>query len=172
MTHKEISHVNKESIEHEDDLPNIDRGLTRHKRHIAWRRQKIFTMLVQGVTNTYELASLLHISQSTAARDVRYWKENSVEELKTHVRERLPFTYKICAQGLQEIRRYAWALVLQEGTRTNKIAALSLLAQSYKDQLEIATNASVITEALQQVERMKDKILASINTKQAISNSK
>jgi hypothetical protein len=115
LTHREISHVNGESFKHEKDL--IDNGLTRHRKHIAWRRQKVFMLLVQGVTSTYDLASVLHVSQSTASCDVRFWKEQSVEELKTHIRERLPFTYKICAQGLQEVCRHAWALVLQEDRR-------------------------------------------------------
>jgi hypothetical protein len=42
---------------------------TKHDKHVIWRRQKIFSLLVQGITSTYDLASTLHLSQSTAARD-------------------------------------------------------------------------------------------------------
>jgi hypothetical protein len=165
LTHREISHLDKELIELENDLTINDKELTRRKKHIAWRRQKVFTLLVQGVTNSYELASVLHISQSTASRDCRYLREKATRELQTHFRGRLPFEYKICSQGLQEVLRYAWSLILQDNSRANKIATLSLIAQCYKDRLDIAINASIITEALQQVEKMKQEILGTDTTK-------
>jgi hypothetical protein len=63
------------------------------------------------------------------------------------------------------VLKHAWAIILQEDTRANKIATLSLIAQCYKDRLEIATNESVVTEALQEVEKMKQQILGSDITK-------
>jgi hypothetical protein len=108
---------------------------------------------------------VLHISQSTASRDCRYLREEATRELQTHLRGRLPFEYKICSQGLHEVLRYAWSLILQDNSRANKIATLSLIAQCYKDRLDIATNASVITSALQEVEKMKQEILGADTTK-------
>ena len=157
MTHREISYVKKDLIKHEDDLIT-DKALTRRKKHIAWRRQKVFTILVQGVTSTYDIASVLKVSQSTAARDCRYLREQATRELRTHITERLPWQYKICSEGISEVLRYAWSMILDDNTRANQIATLSLIAQCYKDRLEIATNASVVTEALQQVERIKHEI--------------
>jgi|SRR5918996_1012236 hypothetical protein len=89
MTYKEISHVNNELPKHEDDLTSIDKALTRCRKHIAWRRQKVFTMLVQGITSTYDIASVLKVSQSTAVRDCRYLKEQAARELRTHITERV-----------------------------------------------------------------------------------
>ena len=99
------------------------------------------------------------------ARDCRYLREEATRELQTHIRGRLPFEYKICSQGLQEVLKYAWSLLLQDDSRASKIATLSLIAQCYKDRLEIATNASVVTEALQQVEKMKQQILGTDTVK-------
>lgn len=72
----------------------------------------------------------------------QYKWEEATRELQTHIRGRLPFEYKICAQGLQEVLKYAWSIILQDDIKVNKIATLSLIAQCYKDRLEIATNAS------------------------------
>ena len=115
--------------------------------------------MVQGVTNTYDLTSVLRISQTTASRDVQFLKRQATEQLKFHVQERLPWEYRACSQGIAEVLKYAWSIILQDDTRANKIATLSLIAQCYKDRLEIATNAAVVTDALQQVGKMKQQIM-------------
>jgi hypothetical protein len=164
-----MTYINNTNSENEptgayEDLPIKDskpndkrRKLTKHDKQVIWRRQKIFSLLVQGVTSTYDLASALHISQSTAARDVQFLKAQATEQLKFHIQERLPWEHKICSEGLSQIIKHAWSIVLEGDAKSNKIAALSLIAQCYKDRLEIATNAHVVTEALQHVERMKNQ---------------
>jgi ribonuclease HII len=163
-----MTYINNTNLENEptgdyEDLPIRDskpndkrRKLTKHKKQVIWRRQKIFSLLVQ-VTSTYDLASALHISQSTAAREVQFLKVQAAEQLKFHIQERLPWEHKICSEGLSQIIKHAWSIVLEGDAKTNRIAALSLIAQCYKDRLEIATNAHVVTEALQHVERMKNQ---------------
>jgi hypothetical protein len=133
--------------------------LTKHDKQVIWRRQKIFSFLVQGITSTYDLASALHISQSTAARDVQFLKSQAAEQMRTHITERLPWEYRTCAEGISEVLRHAWRTVFESDTKINKISALSLIAQCYKDRLEIATNAHIVTDALNQLEKMKNEIL-------------
>jgi len=172
MTHINNTNSENEPIGGYEDSPIKDsklndkrRKLTKHSKQVVWRRQKIFSLLVQGVTSTYDLASALHISQSTAARDVQFLKVQATEQLSFHIQERLPWEHKICSEGLSQVIRHAWSTALEGDAKTNKIAALSLIAQCYKDRLEIATNAHVVTEALQHVERIKNQ---NITQKQAI----
>jgi len=75
MTYIHVTNPENEPTEEHEDLPirgskpnDKRRKLTKHDKQVIWRRQKIFSLLVQGVTSTYDLASALHISQSTAAR--------------------------------------------------------------------------------------------------------
>jgi hypothetical protein len=143
------------------------RKLTKHDKQIIWRRQKIFSLMVQGVTSTYDLASTLRISQSTAARDVQFLKVQATEQMRMHMYERLPWEYRICTEGISEVIKHAWSIILEGDAKINKISALSLIVQCYKDRLEIATNASVVTEALQHVERIKNQ---NITQKHAISD--
>jgi conjugal transfer/entry exclusion protein len=140
------------------ELKDKRRKETKHDKQVIWRRQKIFSLLVQGITSTYDLASALHISQSTAAGDVQFLKSQATEQMRTHISERLPWEYRICTEGMAEVLRYAWSLIQQEDAR-NKVAILSLIVQCYKDLLDLSTNATVVTDALQQVERMKNQIL-------------
>jgi hypothetical protein len=171
MTYISNTNSENESTGDYEDLPIKElkdkrRKQTKHDKQVIWRRQKIFSLLVQGVTSTYDLASALHISQSTAARDVQFLKAQATKQLRFHIQEKLPWEYKICSEGLSQIIKHTWSIIIEGDVKTNKIAALSLIAQCYKDRLEIATNAHVVTEALQHVEIMKNQ---NITQKQAIS---
>lgn len=150
----------------EETIKQFGKRLTKHQQAIAWRRHKIFQMMVTGITNTYQLAAAMHISQSTCFRDQQWLKDQATKDLQTHVATRLPWQYKICSEGIAEIIRYAWSLILQDdNNKTNKIATLALIANCYKDLLEISTNASIITDALHNVQKMKDEILGTDTTK-------
>jgi hypothetical protein len=168
-----MTYINNTNSENEptgdyEDLPIKDskpndkrRKVTKHDKQVIWRRQKIFSLLVQGVTSTYDLASALHISQSTAARDIQFLKVQATEQLKFHIQERLPWEYRVCSEGISEVLKHAWYIILRQpdNTRANKVAALSLILQCYKDRLEIASNAAVVTDALNHVEKMRNQIL-------------
>jgi hypothetical protein len=98
MTYINNTNSENESTGDYEDLPIKDSKpkdksckLTKHNKQVIWRRQMIFSLLVQGVTSTYYLASALHISQSTAARDVQFLKLQATEQLKFHIQERLPW---------------------------------------------------------------------------------
>jgi hypothetical protein len=162
MNDKKTSNFDEELSENGIEFDDIDdkernhrKKLTKLQRQIIWRRQAIFKLMITGMSNTYELADHMKISQSTAFRDVQYLKEQATKELRYHVAERLPWQYKISVEGINEIIRYAWSLIVDDSTKQNKIAILALLANSYKDLLEITTSGSVVTEALQQLEKIK-----------------
>lgn len=165
MNHTRNPSVDNELFESGSDFAY--NKLTKKEKQITWRRQAIFNLLVRGVTSTYQIAATMKISQSTAARDIQFLKAQATEQLKFHIQERLPWEHKICSEGLSQIIKHTWSIILEGDAKTNKIAALSLIAQCYKDRLEIATNAHVVTEALQHVETMKNQ---NITQKQAISD--
>jgi predicted transcriptional regulator len=139
---------------------------------MVWRRQQVFSLLVKGTTNTYEIAKQLGISQSTASRDVQFLKAKTIKELSTHLHEQLPTEYKICSEGINKILQKAWEIIFKEDSRANKTATLALIMDCYKAKLEACTNAFVITESLNQIEFMKYQILGVYNSKQVTSESK
>lgn len=87
--------------------------------------------------------------------------------MRTHITERLPWEYRICAEGISEVLRHAWRAVFEGDAKINKISAMSLIAQCYKERLEIATNAYIVTDALNQLEKMKNEILGLDRSQQA-----
>lgn len=61
--------VKKDSNEHSLKFGENTK-FTKKQKQIAWRRQKIFSLLVKGTTNTYDLADACNTSQSTVVRDI------------------------------------------------------------------------------------------------------
>lgn len=174
MTPTNNPNSNNDGIEHENGFTNDvngddtdiplgneigDNNLSKAQRRIVWRRNAVFWCMIQGVSNSHELSRILHVSPSTCLRDIKYWKQESANELRYHISERLPMQFKISVEGINEIIRVAWSLILDDNSKQNKIALLALLANAYKDVLEITTNRSIITEALNHVEKMKQEIL-------------
>jgi hypothetical protein len=70
--------------------------------------------------------------------------------------------YKVSVDGIRSIIQHAWNLILDDNTKQNKIALLALLASCYKDLLDMSSNASVVTESLQELDRMKNDILGKL----------
>ena len=129
MNYKKKSHVNNELIESgfELDAPKIARKLTRHKQQIALRRNMVLQAIIHGMTSTYDLARTLHVSQSTCVRDVQWLKKQAADELKTHISERVPWQYKISTEGISEVLKFAWSIILQDKS-SNKTATLALIS--------------------------------------------
>jgi transposase len=70
---------------------------------VNWRRNKCLTLLTQGCS-TYEIAEILKISQSTAARDVQWLHKQAEEESKLHIKS-LPHEYRMVHRGMSEVLR-------------------------------------------------------------------
>lgn len=78
-----MKNINNEVIEKDIELTNNEKRFhkqeTKHKKHVDWRRNKTLTLLIQGCS-TYEIAEILKISQSTAARDVQWLRREAEQE--------------------------------------------------------------------------------------------
>lgn len=161
-----MKNINNETFENDiglaTDEKRYSRQETQHKKHVNWRRNKTLTLLIQGCS-TYEIAEILKISQSTAARDVLFLKKQAEEELKLHVKS-LPHEYRMAYKGLSEVLRYCWSSLLSEGTR-NKVAILSLITDIYIKRMDLCTNAGVIEESLSLVEQARREVIGELHKK-------
>jgi FixJ family two-component response regulator len=101
--------------------------MTRKQKQVVYRRLAVFSLLVKGTTNTYEIAEALGISQSTVSRDTQFLKVRATEQAKSHVNETLPWTYRICSEGISQVLQHAWSLIVNKDAKVNKVAVLSLI---------------------------------------------
>ena len=130
------------------------------KTQVEWRRRNVFELSSKGQSQV-EIAKTLQISESTISRDLDYLKQQSRENIRKYIDERLPEEYEKCLVGLTAILREAWNTSQQAEDRREKIQALSLAKECYSMKLDLLTNATVVDDAIRFVsesEKSKDKV--------------
>jgi hypothetical protein len=99
------------------------------------RKAKVLTLYTKGMTQS-EIAEQLHIDQSTVSRDLIHIKEESRKQIEAQVTKYIPFEFRRCLTGLDQITKKLWDIA-EESTNKDKMAALSLLMHSYSTRLEL-----------------------------------
>jgi hypothetical protein len=134
---------------------NLNSSVNNNNKSLEWRRSKVLELASQGY-NQSEISRILQISQPTINRDISYMRQQSKENIKKYVDERLPEEYEKCLVGITAILREAWTTSQQAEDRREKIQALSLAKECYSMKLDMLTNATVIDDAIRFVsERSK-----------------
>ena len=117
------------------------------KIQVEWRRRQVFELSSKGLSQV-EIARKLQIHESTISRDIDYLREQSKENIRKYVEERLPEEYEKCLVGLTAIQREAWSAAEKTKDTREKIQALSLAKDCYGMKLELLTNATVVDDAM------------------------
>ena len=117
------------------------------KTQVEWRRRNVFELSSKGQSQV-DIARTLQISESTISRDLDYLKQQSKDNIRRYIDERLPEEYEKCLVGLTAILREAWTTSQQTEDRREKIQALSLAKECYSMKLDLLTNATVVDDAI------------------------
>jgi hypothetical protein len=134
-------------------------GEPKHKQqHIEWRRNMCLELSSQGRTER-EIAQILKMGNGTVHRDIAYLNKQAHDNLKNHINHRLPQQYQRCSNGLEQVLRMAWNIVVIESiNQANKLQALSLISDCYRYQMDLSTNAGVISKAMNFVNRKTEQL--------------
>ena len=127
---------------------------------VEWRRNKVQELASQGY-NQSEISRILQISQPTINRDITYLRQQSKENIKRYIDERLPEEYEKCLVGLNAITKEAWNTSQQTEDKREKIQALSLAKECYSMKLDLLTNATVVDDATRFVSQKSKEHLKS-----------
>jgi hypothetical protein len=126
-------------------------------QQIAWRRAKVLELSSQGHSQR-EIADIIHVGIGTVNRDLAYLSQQAQDNLKIHIQEKLPEQYQKCMTGLNQVLRVVWDIVRSDSSSpANRLAALSLINDSYKYLMDLTTNGVVITDAIGFVQTNKEK---------------
>jgi transposase len=124
---------------------------------IEWRRGRVLELISKGNTQR-EIAEMLHVSEATICKDLEYLKEQSKENIRKYVDEKLPNEYEKCLVGLTSILRESWDMAQQHDIeRREKIQALSLAKECYTTKLELLTNSTILNDAMKFVTRHQNQ---------------
>jgi Trp operon repressor len=119
------------------------------QQQIEWRRAKVMEMLSKGETNQSDIARILQVDRSVICRDIAFLRQQSKQNIRKYLDERLPEEYEKCLVGLTAILREAWTIASQQiEDKREKIQALSLAKDSYSMKLDLLTNATVVDDAI------------------------
>lgn len=132
-------------------------------QQIEWRRSQIFELSSKGHSQS-EIARILQIDKSIISRDSSYLREQSKQNIRKYIDERLPEEYEKCLVGISSILKEAWNTANSQDGK-DKLHALSLAKDCYSMKLELLTNATIVEDALKFVDRNK-------KNKQELSNNK
>ena len=93
-------------------------------------------------------------------------REQSKENIRKYIEERLPEEYEKCLVGLTAIQKEAWNAAEQTQDVREKMQELSLAKECYGMKLELLTNATVVDDAIRfvgikakKVEESKDNTI-------------
>ena len=124
-------------------------------QQVEWRRHQVLELSSKGYSQS-EIARTLQIDRSIISRDCSYLREQSKQNIRKYIDERLPEEYEKCLVGISSILKEAWNTANSPEGRKDKLHALSLAKDCYSMKLDLLTNASIVEDALKFVDRNKN----------------
>jgi hypothetical protein len=126
--------------------------------HLEWRRNMVLELISQGRTER-EVAQILKVGNGTVHRDIAFLNKQAHDNLNYHINHKVPEQYQRCCNGLEQVLKMAWNIVITESNnQSNKLQALSLISEIYRHQMDLATNGVVITDAIKYVNGKMDHL--------------
>jgi hypothetical protein len=122
---------------------------------VEWRRNKVLELLSMGNPQT-DIAKTLQVDLSIISRDVSHLRQQSKQNIRKYIDEKLPEEYEKCLIGLTAILMEAWTTSEEALDRREKIQALALAKDCYITKLDLLTNATVVDDAIRFVSEHKN----------------
>ena len=121
---------------------------TKKQQQIDWRKSQVFELSSKGYSQS-DIARVLQIDKSVICRDLAFLRQQSKQNIRKYIDERLPEEYEKCLVGLTVILRETWNMSQQPDIdKREKVQALSLARDCYMSKLDLLTNATVVDDAV------------------------
>ena len=106
------------------------------RQQLEWRRERIAELSAQGRTER-EIASILRVGKTTVNRDLAYLNKHARENLMFHIKDRLPSQHQKCLNGLNQVLKMAWNMIITDSVNPPKLQALSIISDCYMHQMDL-----------------------------------
>jgi predicted transcriptional regulator len=141
----------------DNNMPIVTRAgvtLSKYRNQIAWRRNKVKELLARGYRQ-YDIANSLHITQPTISRDIHYIQTEMRHDAENYDKHRFE-VYRNNLLGLDEMIKKLWTIADSPKTDSKeKIKAIVLIGEYYRERLQIIRNEPSLIEQLKRIDRMK-----------------
>jgi predicted transcriptional regulator len=126
--------------------------------NVEWRRSKVIELNSQGYSQP-ETAKILQVSLGTVNRDLSIIRQQARKDIQEHIQKRLPEEYQRCLTGLNEVLKTCWSIILKPGTDDKtKLQATAIINDSYKYIMDLTTNGSIVTDAMNRVTQIQKDV--------------
>lgn len=140
------------------DMEQLGSKQKQKQQHLEWRRNHVQELNVQGRT-VREIAQILKVGVGTVHRDIAYLNKQAQDNLKEHISQRLPVQYQKSYDGLDQVLKMAWNIVILDSiNQQTKLQALSLIWDCYKYQMDLTTGSAIITDAIKHVTQLQNNV--------------
>jgi hypothetical protein len=131
--------------------------LSTKAQQIEWRRDRVMELSSQGF-NQSDIAFALKVDRSIICRDVAYLKHQAQENLQYHIYEVIPAEYEKAMNSLNQVLRLTWAIVGKTPDEKTRLQALSLITECNKYRLDLASNGTIVNDALKTFQDKMDSL--------------
>ncbi|HJT46949.1 MAG TPA: hypothetical protein VJ729_02115 [Nitrososphaeraceae archaeon] len=131
-----VNDITESNTQENDVNPRSGITLNKYRSQIAWRRSKVKELLTRNYTQ-YEIANLLHISQPTISRDIKYIQKE-INKTNENYGEHLFEIYWNTLLGVDEAIKKLWTIIDSPKTEAKeKVKAATLIKEYYKERLDL-----------------------------------
>jgi hypothetical protein len=116
----------------------LSRKVESSQRQVEWRRSKVSELDSQGHSQP-DIARILQVSIGTVNRDLSILIQQSKDNIKRYIDERLPEEYEKCLVGLTAITKEAWNTAVNTEDKRDLLNCTSLLKIDYQYSVLIAS---------------------------------
>jgi hypothetical protein len=119
-----------------------------------------------------EIAKRLQISDTTIHRDLVILRQQAKDQIHKYIDEQVPFEYQKTLTGLQGIIKSMANIIINSTDSREIMQASAIKMQAYNMKMELVSNANLVEEAINLVERyrgytqQKDKVRIDNGTEQ------
>ena len=102
-----------------------------------------------------EIARLLEISHPTVSRDLQWLRQQAKEQIRKYIDEKVPFEYHKTLAGLEGILRNMSNIIANSKDNKEIMQASGIKMQAYNMKMELVSNANLVHEAIDLVEKYR-----------------
>jgi hypothetical protein len=127
------------------------------QQQIEWRRDRVMELSSQGFSQS-DIATVLQVDKSIISRDVAYFKRQAQNNLQHHIHETIPAEYEKAMNSLNQVLRYTWTIAGKTADEKTRLQALTLITECNKYKMDLATNGTIVSDALKSIQSKIDHI--------------
>jgi hypothetical protein len=133
-------------------------------QQIEWRRDRVLELSSQGFSQS-DIATALHVNKTVICRDIAYFKRQAQDNLQHHIHETIPAEYEKAMNSLNQVLRYTWTIAGKTADEKTRLQALTLITECNKYKIDLATNGTIVSDALKCVQSKVDLLNGNGNGK-------